>query len=221
MSDGRFSSQDLDLFEEYDIRINKDYTSLIIASHELDRASKDHTKAIPTKRIKTLPTLDYLAKYNESLITSANILPPGCRYIEKLNNGGTIVVIEEPPQFRTVALSLNFELMFQEIKSRNLLKEYNLPENWLESNRESNAAGSYYKLNLAFPYVIFILHIDSNYQVTSGYPFLRVNQMIGLSDYLLKIPLTNINGSQRICFGSRLNQERIMMTGVLRLTTPR
>jgi hypothetical protein len=57
------------------------------------------------------------------------------------------------------------------------------------------------------PYVIFVLHVDKNYQVTSGYPFLRVNQMVGLSDYLLKIPLSNINDSQRICFGSKLNSK--------------
>lgn len=206
MDERRFEMQDLELFADYDIRINKEYTSLIMSSQETTESRKDHKKAIPIHRIKTLPTMDYLTKYNEGLLTTPNILPPGCRYIEKLSTGGAIVVIEEPPQFRTVALSINFDMMFQEIKSRKSLEEYGLSKDWLSSGKHGDPIRSwYYQLNLALPYVIFILHIDKNYQVTNGYPFLRINQMVGLSDFLLKIPLSNINDSQRICFGSRLN----------------
>jgi hypothetical protein len=201
---------ELDLFEDYDIRMNRNYTSLVLTNQETEESSKDHTKTLPTKRLKVLPTFDYLTKYNEGLISTSNILPPGCRYIEKEQTGGAIVVIEEPPQFRTVALAMNFDMMFQEIKSRKLLEQYGLPEDWLSSAKENPQSrdGSYYQLNLAFPYVIFIIHIDKNYQVTSAYPFLRINQMVGLSDFLLKIPLSNINDNQKICFGNRLNADK-------------
>jgi len=205
MRDRRFEEIELDLYEDYDIRINRNYISLILNQIQSIEGAKNHEKAIPTKTIKTLPTADYLKKYNESLSSNPTILPPGCRYFESLPTGGAIVVIEEQPQFRTVALAINFDMMFQEIKSRDLLKQYGIPENWLTSGRtESSKFGNYYQLNLAMPYVIFVLYLDNNYQVTSGYPFFRVNQMIGLSDYLLKIPLSNINDSQRICFGSRI-----------------
>ena len=210
MTERRFEMENLELFEDYDIRMNRNFTSLLMSVQESEEAQKDHTQAIPTKRVKTLPTIDYLTKYHESLLTTPNILPPGCRYIEKLNNGSAVVVIEEPPQFRTVALQLNFDMMFQEIKSRKLLEEYGLPKNWLSSAKQGDPGRTwYYPLNLAFPYVIFVLHIDRRYQVSSGYSFLRVNQMVGLSDFLLKMPLSNINDSQRICFGGRLNGETV------------
>jgi hypothetical protein len=211
MSERRFvENDDVDLFEEYDIRINRNYTSLLLSSQELEDARKDHSKALPIKRIKTFPTHDYLTKYSEGLITTPDILPPGCRYIEKIQSGGAIVVIEEPPQFRTIAFQISFDMMFQEIKSRKMLKEYGLEEDWLTKGRQGDPERIwYYQLNLAFPYVIFILHIDKNYQITSGYTFLRINQMIGLSDFLLKMPLSNINDSQRICFGHSLNSIQV------------
>lgn len=207
MSQRRFEMEDLDLFEDYDIRMNRNFTSLLLSAQETSDAQKDHEKTVPTKRLKILPTMDYLTKYSETLITTPNILPPGCRYIEKTNNGA-IVVIEEPPQFRTVALAINFDMMFQEIKNRKLLEEYGLPKDWLSSGKMGDPTRTwYYQLNLAFPYVVFILHIDNRYQVTSGYSFLKVKEMVGLSDYLLKVPVSNINESQRICFGARLNNE--------------
>jgi len=196
-----------DLFEDYDIRMNSSYISLLLAEQKDSVARKDHTQALPTKRIKTLPTMDYLRKYSEMTLQAPKILPSGCRYVEPIGNGDYLYVIEQQPQFRTVAMALNFDLMYSEIKSKNLLKEYGL-EGWLTQERvESSQLGSYYKLNLAFPYVIFLMYINRGHQIQAGYSFLRVNPMIGLSDYLLKMPLSNISDNQAICFGSRLNKD--------------
>lgn len=195
-----------DLFEDYDIRINNQYTSLLLAEQEGLTARKDHTAALPTKRIKTIPTSDYLKKYAEMTMQSPKILPSGCRYVEPMGNGDYMYVIEQQPQFRTVAMALNFDMMYSEISSKNLLKEYGI-EGWLTNTREeTRQQGTYHKLNLAFPYVIFVIYLNRNYQIQVGYSFLRINPMIGLSDYLLKMPLSNISDNQTICFGSRLNK---------------
>jgi hypothetical protein len=194
-----------DLFEDYDIRMNSSYISLLLAEQKDSVAKKDHKEALPTKRIKTLPTMDYLRKYSEMTLQSPKILPSGCRYVEPIGNGDYIYIIEQQPQFRTVAMALNFDLMYSEIKSKKLLKEYGI-EGWLSTELvQSSQLGYYYKLNLAFPYVIFLMYINKHYQIQMGCSFLRVNPMIGLSDYLLKIPLSNISDNQSICFGSRLN----------------
>jgi len=196
-----------DLYEDYDIRINKRYTSLLISHQPTDLSAQDHTEALPTKRIKVLPTDEYLKKYSLLSEKTSTILPPGCRYIETLKNGGRIYVIEEPPQFRTVAMSLNFDLMYEEIKSKGLLEEYDI-KGWLESNvTQTSSTNRYYKLNLAFPYVVFVIYINEKANVEVGYSFIRTSQMIGLSDYLLKMPMSNIAESQAICFGDRLNSE--------------
>ena len=109
--------EERDLFEDYDIRINSHYVSLLLSEQENSASRKDHEKALPTKRLKTLPTQDYLRKYGELMIKNPAILPAGCRYVEPLDNGDHIYVIEQQPQFRTVAMALSFDLMYAEIKS--------------------------------------------------------------------------------------------------------
>jgi hypothetical protein len=192
-----------DIFEDFDIRINRKFTSLLLSNQKEGTSYEDHTQAIPTKRLKILPTSEYLKKYKTLTVQSPTILPPGCRYIESTQKGGKIYVIEEPPQFRTVAMALSFDIMYEEIRANGLLKEYGI-EGWL-STCSKNRDESYFKLNLAFPYVIFLFYLTENRNVSLGYSFLRTNQMVGLSDYLIKMPLTNISESQKICFGNRLN----------------
>jgi hypothetical protein len=198
----------VDRFEEYDIRINKNYTSLLLSELPDVRASKDHTKALPIKRLKVMPTNDYLRKYSDSMSQSPTILPAGCRYVEPLTNGDQIYVIEQQSQFRTVAMSLGFTLMHEQLKARNLLDEYGIRDFLTKERKELSGGSTYYKVNLAFPYVIFCIYVNKSYQVQVGYSFLRINPMLGLSDYLLKMPLSNISDNQTICFGSRLNNKQ-------------
>jgi len=170
-----------DVFEDYDIRINKNFTSLLLSDFQNAEATQDHKKALPIKRVKILPTMDYLNKYSKSISHTSTILPPGCRYIETLSNGSKIYVIEEQPQFRTIYMNISFDMMYEEIKSRGKLKEYKI-EDWLKNpfrKKDGIYNEKYYQLNLAFPYVIFIICVDEKSQVRMGYSFLRNKQMLG------------------------------------------
>jgi len=196
-----------DRYEDYDIRINKNYTSLLVSDFGTPGSTEDHKKALPIKRVKVLPTIEYLNKYSKIISHTSTILPPGCRYIENLSNGSKIFVIEEQPQFRTVSMNISFDMMYEEIRANGQIEEYKI-KGWLKNPFRNGAGDKYYQLNLAFPYVIFIICVNENSQVKMGYSFLRTKQMLGLSDYLLKIPMTNINSDQRICFGDRLNKNQ-------------
>lgn len=195
-----------DDFEDYDIRINSSFASLLLSNLQEIDSTKDHKKAIPIRRLKVLPTEEYLKKYSKLTSYASTILPPGCRYVEPLPNGGKIFIIEEQPQFRTIAMNIKFDIMYEEIKAQNLLSKYEI-EGWLDGTSEGRMGERYHKLNLAFPYVIFIVYVSPLTKVEKGYCFLRTKQMLGLSDYLFKIPLSNIAENQAICFGSRLNKD--------------
>ena len=82
------------------------------------------------------------------------------------------------------------------MKESGKFKEYGYNKNYADN------AGTK-SFNLAYPYVIFILYLNQYNELCAGQAFLRIARLSGLSDYLLKIPMTNISDNQYICFGSK------------------
>ncbi len=177
-----------------EIRINEKYAHLYRSQY--GKTFKGESTPMVNKKV--LLTNDYLRRITSGFKTNdASILPPNCRYIQKYNKGH-IVVVEEPPAFRTVHMSLNFHDEIRQLTEEGKLEEYGY----------DNMFGYDYKtesLTLALPYVIFILYVNNYNELSAGQVFFRVARLTGMSDYLLKAPFTNISDNQYICFGSRVN----------------
>lgn len=185
-----------------EIRFNERYANLIEARYPSDQFSED---SVPTIKKKTLFTEDYLKRLNESL--SLSIIPPNCRYVEETQKG-YLVVIEEPPAYRTIKVDFSMESEIDKMRSSGKLQMYGY-ENFL---RDSSRP---YKFQLAFPYVIFILYINKYFEIHDGQVYTRTQQMSGLSDYLLKMPMSNISDSGHICFGDHIGGRHRSLMGAI------
>lgn len=178
-----------DLSDE--IRINQKYTHLYSA--EYPKTKKGESTPIIHK--KALLTRDYLRRMSVNMGAGMRILPPNCRYLEKVSNG-SIAVIEEPPAFRTVRIRMSYSDEYNRLKESGKLEEYEYDDSWASTSTQDRT------FTLAFPYVIFIIHINESNQLSAGQVYFRVARMTGLSDYIMKAPLNNISDNQFICFGS-------------------
>jgi hypothetical protein len=131
------------------------------------------------------------------------MLPPNCRYFENVSTGGWVVAIEEPPSMRTVKINRRIYKYLSRLEQDGKLDTYGYKDVYKE--------GDYSKVHtfqLAFPYVVFIFYISSNFEIYSGSVFVRPQQMLGMSDYLCKMPMSNISSSQSVCFGDYISKRQ-------------
>lgn len=178
-----------------EIRINNDYAISLISDYKrksLSSSELDTDQSIPIIEKRSLTTRDYFQKLSKSFLTSSTVLPPNCRYIEKLNRGH-IVVIEDPPCKRTIMVDTELQSQRANLISTGKITEEEFPIEFLNSKP--------YKFNVALPYMIFLFFIETN-RIVCGEVYGRVSRLTGLADYLLKIPLPNISSDQYICFGN-------------------
>ena len=178
-----------------EIRINNKYAHLYSAEYKGDN---EKGESVPKINQKALLTPDYLRRLALGFgAPSASVLPPNCRFIENFQQG-SIVVIEEPPAFRTVRIHMNFNPEIKKLKSEGKLEEYGY------SDEEITTTDPYSSktFTLALPYVIFIMHISDHNELICGQVFFRVARLTGMADYLLKAPFTNISEKQYICYGN-------------------
>lgn len=174
------------LFEE--IVINPTYSRLVLS----EAMKKDFKTTEPKAEKKVFLTNDFVNRITDSLSSSNQVLPPNCRYTERVGRY-TIVLIEEPPSFRTISLEHCDTSYYKEnLRKKGVLEAYG----YKNFNRSANA-----KFNLAFPYVIYLFIIQDGFNFVGGNVFFRTAQLSGLSDLLFKSPLTNINSDQEVCFG--------------------
>lgn len=179
-----------------EIRINARYAHRYSSDYDYDGSVEDELQGESTPIIKrqSTRTTDYLRKMMDRTAgVSCLVLPPNCRYMEKVNNG-TIVVIEEPPAFRTIRIRRDLKDEVKKLEEKGLLEEYGYDEYFNEDNPVKT-------FNLALPYCVFFLHITDDFQLSSGQIYFRVARIAGMSDYLMKAPFPNISDSQYICFG--------------------
>lgn len=172
-----------------EIKVTPNYTHLLVSSCD----EESEGKTTPVIKRKTVFTDDYLPRLSS---TYERMLPPNCRYIKQTSRG-YIVIIEESPSYRTVKFNSSYPIhsRLAELAKLNKVEKYGY-KNYLETHSQP------YHFNIALPYVVFFLLISNNNTVDGGKVFLRTNQMIGLSDYLLLAPFPNISDGGYICFGS-------------------
>ena len=186
-----------ELYLQEEIRMTPEYTSLVRSVLER-KPGEAVADSKPRIRKNTQSTTEYLKKMALSSNNNAGVLPPNCRFVEQLNNGGHLVVIEEPPAYRTITVNSTFEREIETLQQDGKLEEWGINGSFYKSY--DNAP---FKFTLAFPYVIFILMFDSHNSLMTGSVFLRTARMGGYSDYLLKMPMMNISSGQSICFGDK------------------
>lgn len=186
-----------------EIRLNEEYSHLYYSEFEDKNKKKDSS---PIIKRKTVFTTDYLKQVMQENNLEGGIIPPNCRYIERLSRG-SIVVIEEPPAIRTIKLMMNLSNEVNILAKDGRLETYGYNKKIKDLQ--------HHKLSLAFPYVIFILYISEYHEVQVGQVFVRPAQMSGLSDYLCKIPLPNISDTQNVCFGDSGFQKQISLNAAI------
>ena len=191
-----------------EIRINPEFTQLLTSDfgQKLPAGSSDleflKEESVPEIRKKLLFTEDYLNKIifkKKEFDVQNQMLPPNCRYLEKFKDG-YIVIIEEPPAFRTVFLDLDLTWEKDLLREKGKVEEYGY--------KDFDGLVRPHAINLAFPYIMYFYFIDNNYMVKCGSLFFRTKQATGLSDPLFKANLFNIGSGQAICFGGNLNKNR-------------
>ena len=94
-----------------EIRMNEQYAHVYYSDYDLKPLKEEST---PVIKSKTILTNDYIKRIYEGCI-EGNMIPPNCRYIEKLNRG-TLVMIEEPPAIRTITLNMSLYHELQILK---------------------------------------------------------------------------------------------------------
>lgn len=175
-----------------EIRINHQFTQHLRS--EFTKGTEEESTPLIRKSI--IPTPVYLKKIMSNLDSFNGILPPNCRFIEKLSSGN-LVVIEEPPAYRTIKVDYSMLRELSLLKHDNKIKEWNIDEAYY-----SNSSNKPFTFNLAFPYVVFIMSFDRSNGLQAGSVYLRNARLAGYSDYLLKMPMMNISDDQYICYGN-------------------
>jgi hypothetical protein len=179
-----------------EIRINNEYASCLKSEYDQRDADYAHKESTPIVRQSLLKTEKYLDKMMDLLSSNKqpDIIPPNCRYLEKIN-GNSIVVIEEPPAYRTITVDSNFEDDLS-VLGKEKIEKYNI-DRYLYIGNEYRP----YKFTLAMPYVVFMILINDRNEVMAGRVFFRKSRIIGLGDTLYLAPLLNISNNNYVCFG--------------------
>jgi len=183
-----------------EIRINSDFAFSLISNYPVKTISGkelDTEKATPTIEKRSLTTSDYFSKLSKTLLATSSILPQNCRYMEKLNRGH-LVVIEDPPCLRTIAVDVSYDEMYRRLIEKEKITKEDFPPDFLDTKP--------YRFNVALPYMVFIMFVQKN-QVIAAQVFGRISRLSGFGDYLLKIPFANISSDQYICFGELINKK--------------
>lgn len=192
-----------------EIRINPRYTQHVKTQFQDGKLSE---AGIPIIRTSVSSTDAYLKKITSGMDTNQTILPPNCRYIEKLTNG-TLVVIEEPPAYRTITVNYSMGKELEILEADNKISEYGIDKDYYLDTKNMP-----WKFNLAMPYVIHVLMFDKYDALMTGSVYLRNARLASKNDYLLKMPMMNISSDGFICYGDKAGGKRGSLTASIENT---
>lgn len=183
---------------EEEIRITESFTDYIqkIPNDETKELEGEIIESKPVLRNHLMTTSKYMEKMDIFLGNAGNvgIMPPNCRYMEVVNDN-KLIVIEEPPAYRTIKVDALFEDDIH-ILGKEKIKQYSI-----NANLYKNGEGRPYSFTLALPYVVFVILLDGKNNLLGAQMYFRTSRLVGLADYLYVVPFMNISHSQYICFG--------------------
>ncbi len=176
-----------------EIIIRDNYYTVLRDVFSIDLKNVHHAK---NKKIIT--TEDFINRINKKNKLNNFILPRNTRYTYTSPENKHILVLEEEPQMRTIKIQgLNINRIASEIiKKKSFNDDYinELKNNNFSSNEE-------YSYNVAFPYIIYFINLDSRLNVTRIKIFYRNKPLTSLGDDLYSVNLLNVNGNNLICLG--------------------
>ena len=145
-----------------EVRVNQEFSSHLVSEFK-DGSEGDSTPIIKKRSIRTGQLIEKL-KSNVKIqheYKVDHLFPPNCRYYEQYNSG-FLVVVEEPPAFRTISVDKDMSNEIESLKSLGKLKEYGY-EDWTKENSRRP-----YMFNLAIPYAIHFLSFNLSGDSTSN-----------------------------------------------------
>lgn len=182
---------------EEEIRITERFTDYIykIPNDELEEEGQI-AESKPVLRSSLMTTDKYMEKIGSYLgrVNNAGIMPPNCRFMETVNDH-KLIVIEEPPAYRTIKVDALFEDDIQ-LMGKEKIAKYNI-----DTKKYLSGEGRPYSFTLALPYVVFAIILNSKNDLLGAQMYFRTSRLVGLADYLYVVPFMNISHSQYICFG--------------------
>jgi hypothetical protein len=192
MSDPNFGS----LFHE--VVINDRYTIFETATGKMETKEE----RVPVARSNVIQTKNFLERLSEKFRGKAiELIPQNCRYIETIQ-GGKVVVIEEPPQIRTILAQVDLAYQYENLKTKGILEEYGYKDFFDRYPKDPRTgARPPYKFRLAFPYLVFVFRLTDKNEYSGGKVFFRRKSLLGLGEPIFKAPLFNINSDQGLCIG--------------------
>lgn len=169
-----------------EITINDLYTRINASKYIDDETSKE------LKPIAKISTERFFELFNSG---AQDLTPKNCRLFNKTSQGYKTFIFEEAPSLRTVSIEMDLEHEKEFLQSRNLYDEYGCKEYFEEHKKRP------YRMQLAFPYMIFIINFD-NYDCFKGLKvYYRVHPLKSLDDYLLTTNLLNVSTDGSVCIG--------------------
>jgi len=194
---------------ESEIVIGERYTSLVgtmDGTDDLFNGQKESdVKFKPLTRKRIINTSDFYNQLTLNMNINSEVLPAGCKFYKKFENGNKVIVLEEQPGIRNITVESSMEATVEKLRMTGKLKEYGY-ENFLNENKPP------YTFQLMFPFLIQIILLNDNNYFKGIKVFFRLNPITGLADHLYRAPLYNIPDSQFMCIGSVNSKETLIET---------
>lgn len=160
----------------------------------VDSYQKDGVST-PLINRRSILTSDFINKISDR-ISHGDILPPNCRFIKHINSKSSVLVVEDKPKIRSVKFRYDFE---REYKLMKITGQQDLNAERFLENQESP-----FRLNLSFPYIVYIIVIterENEFHVHRFNVFFRKHPLGRINDYLNIANLLNLSDTNTLCFG--------------------
>ena len=180
--------------------ISKNFVSLNYSASD-----KNNKLFLHYKRKNLLSLTDFCERLLKMFSVKGTILPRNCRYIDSTDFGFKILVIEDPPVVRNIYVDMDFENSKERFKITGKDKVISV-KNLIGDKRP-------YRMNLSFPYVVYMIMFNSENRFSKMKIFYRLSPMTSENDYLLLANLPNIGGSQVVCLGDIKQQYQNLSDG--------
>jgi len=128
--------------------ISKNFVSLNYSASD-----KNDKLFLPYKRKNLLNLTDFYERLMKIVSIKGTVLPRNCRYIDSSDSGFKILVIEDPPAVRNIYVDMDFENSKERFKITGKDKVISV-KNLIGDKRP-------YRLNLSFPYVVYMIMFNS------------------------------------------------------------
>jgi len=170
-------------------------TSLLLTpsgmiEHRVDRVMYEGFDRRETRRLKVSRRQCGAADV-VTFMKEENIFPVGCRFFLPHGSGVSYLIVEQPPQVRTVKWGYIVGDTWDDLRRRGCVSKYELTE----KDRDRSM------FSLAFPYVVFVIHLTSS-DIGNVYGFYRTEPLRTLDDPLMVMTTTNYRASDgKLCLG--------------------